>query len=41
MKLSSSNTRGSWLVRNFWLLTMLINLGLLFVFFVILALLLR
>lgn len=41
MTLNGSNARGAWLVRNFWMLTMLLNLVLLFAFLVILLLLLR
>lgn len=40
MTLNGSNTRGAWLVRNFWMLTMLLNIVLVFVLFVILVLLL-
>jgi hypothetical protein len=41
LTLNGSNARGAWLVKNFWLLTLLLNLALLFVLFVILLLLLR
>jgi hypothetical protein len=35
-----SSPRKAWLVRNFWLLTMMLNLALLMVLFVVLILLL-
>lgn len=40
MKSSGSDTRRGWLVRNFWLLTMLVNLVILFVFLVVLIIVL-
>lgn len=40
MTLSRSNSRSAWLIRNFWLLTMLVNLVLVLVVLFVLILLL-
>lgn len=40
MNVIGPNSRRAWLVRNFWLLTMLVNLALLAVLLVVLVLLL-
>lgn len=40
MNLASPQVRRSWLIRNFWLFTLLLNLVLVVVFLIVLALLL-
>ena len=41
MTRSGSNARRGWLIRNFWLLTMMVNLAILLAFLVVLIILLH